>query len=95
MLEKFAPKLPMLEVPVSEIERIERHAKDAPPPPGLFLAAQTIAVNRLTAHYHALLAGSDGAQLLKALGYAGPRLFDKSNMPAAPSMGAGNYADMW
>lgn len=95
VIEKFVPKLPLMEVPLSEIQRIERHAKDSPPPPGLFLAAQTIALNKLAAHYHTFMGGDDGKQVLKTLGYTQPRIFDKSSMPASPSLSTGNYADMW
>ena len=95
VIEKFAPKLPMLDVPVSEIERIERHAKEATPVPGLFLAAQAIALNKLATHYHTLLGEDSGRALLKKLGVAKERQFDKSAMPAAPSLSTGNYADMW
>ena len=93
--DQFAPKLPLFEVPVEEVSRIEAALGGGHPKVNLFFTAQTIALNTLTEAYYKLLDGPDGPGLLKKLGVDG-RVFDRSKMPASPALAsADTYADMW
>jgi len=92
VFEQFEPKLPLFEVPLAEIKRIE--ASVASGGSDLFLTAQVFALNAMSDVYYAWLESADGGALLKASGIS-KRLFSKAGMPPPPSLAGADYADAW
>jgi len=92
---EYAPRLPSMFVPVSEIERMEIEASSSTGPAvDNFLRAQTHAISFIyqAEGYHAFLASADGQAWQKGMGIDSA-VFSRDRMPPPPSNAADYGAD--